>query len=72
MEELLHSDRVLRVLSTGPSIQHCVELEKLGWMRHCGNQYNPDWDWVKSVINSLTDDQLDNVYKYYKRKSHGG
>lgn len=73
MRQLSHEDLVNLVSSMHPDTAWCCELEKLGYMHFTGDQNNEDWEWTKSKLSLLEDNQLGDLYqRLQKRKADRG
>ena len=40
------------------TIQFAIEMEKMGYARFTGNQWNEDWEWDKDMLTTLSIEQL--------------
>ena len=51
--------------SPGASCEEAHELEKLGFAKFTGNQWNPDWAWKSDALHKMNISDLENLYKNY-------
>ena len=48
--------------TTFGSFSFANKMEKLGIAEFCGNQWNTDWRWKKSVLLTLDEQVLEQIY----------
>ncbi|MEK6828897.1 MAG: hypothetical protein AABY15_02140 [Nanoarchaeota archaeon] len=63
----LSKDDLKRLLqSTWPDMQFCSDQTKLGHMKFTGNQHNEKWAWEDSYLDSLSEQEIWNLYQTHK------
>jgi len=50
------------------SMEHASEMTKLGLAEFSGNQWNPDWKWIREELDKLSMEELEKVYQESYRK----
>jgi len=67
--ELTKQDLINLLRGTKPdSMQECDNLTKAGYMEFCGNQHNEDWRWKEDKLQTLSEEELWNLYQEYKKQ----
>ena len=51
--------------SPGASCEEAHELEKRGFAKFTGNQWNQDWSWIPNALKKMNIVSLEELYKNY-------
>lgn len=64
MKYTLHRSDIIKLIqSSRPNnCQDCCDLQRLGYMKFTGNQWNENWDWNLSGFDDMNEDQLWDFY----------
>ncbi|MGL5271463.1 MAG: hypothetical protein ACRC7I_13250 [Selenomonadaceae bacterium] len=60
--DLNKTDLIRLVKGSSPKIDTAIKLEKIGLMRFCGNQHNPEWGWTVKIYD-MNEEELWALYK---------
>jgi hypothetical protein len=64
---LSKEDLINLVMGVKPrSMTDCDKYTKIGLMKFSGNQWNEDWDWVKSELEKKSESELYDLYVKHK------
>lgn len=65
--DLSKEDIINMVKGVSPkSMEDCVNYTNSGLMKFTGNQWNENWDWVVSELQSKSEEELFNLYLKHK------
>ena len=45
-----------------PPAAHISKFEIAGLVRFSGNQWNPDWEWIRNALSKLSHEHLSAIY----------
>ena len=60
-------DLISLVDSISPSMDECIKLEGLKYMKFTGNQSSEEWQWNKEFLESINNEELYKLYCQFKR-----
>ena len=46
-----------------PDIHYAIEMEKAGFAKFSGDQWNEDWEWKREKLETLNAAQLQTIYE---------
>ena len=61
----LYIDAIIGIGFT--DISQAMEAEQNGFANFCGNQHNPEWEWVESKLQELDENKLRIMYNAIKK-----